>query len=98
MQILNVGNATRQAFYTQHLGCWIRIRIRNIYLRYNHSIAITSIAIINYIQVKYMLYHRMLKYHTTIYQLENMKSLLFNTFVIQESKNMSESIMPTTRS
>ena len=46
----------------------------------------------------YILYHRMLKYHTNIYQLENLKSLLFQTFIIQESKYISESIMPTKRS
>ena len=45
-----------------------------------------------------ILYHRMLKYYTNIYQLDNMKSLLFQSFLILESKNISESIMPTTRS
>ena len=40
-----------------------KIRIRNIYCRYNHGIAITSIAIINYIRVMYILRYRISHQH-----------------------------------
>ena len=65
---------------------------------YKHSIVITSIIVIlYYIHVMFILYHRMLKYHNNSYQLENLKSLLFHAFIMMESKNISECIMPSIR-
>ena len=57
-----------------HIHTHLRFNCTHAYFRFNHYIVITSIAITNYIhQVIYILYHRMLKYHTNIYQLENLR-------------------------